>query len=63
MPPKIRRGMWTNEALEEAMDVIVRGTHSIRRANKSWNILMNSLANHLNGKTKSKKMGPRGVLT
>jgi hypothetical protein len=61
--PKIRRGMWTNEVLEEAMDVIEKGTHSIRKANKSWNIPMSSLVDHLNGKTKSRKMRPRGVLT
>ncbi len=55
--------MWTNEVLEEAMDVIEKGTHSIRKANKSWNIPMSSLVDHLNGKTKSRKMRPRGVLT
>ncbi len=54
--------MWTNEVLKVAMDAIKRGTHSLRKANKSWNIPMNSLVNHLHGKTKSRKMGPRGVL-
>jgi hypothetical protein len=63
MPSKCKRGMWANEELEVVMDVIERGTHSLRRANKLWNISMNSLANHLNGKTKSMIMGPRGVLT
>jgi hypothetical protein len=29
----------------------------------SWNIPMNSLVDHLNGKTKSSKMGLGGVLT
>jgi hypothetical protein len=62
VPPKIKRGMWTSEMLEEAMDVIERRTHSIRKANKSWNIPMNSLVDHLNGKTRSKKMGLGGVL-
>jgi hypothetical protein len=37
------------------MDVVERGSHSLRRANKSWNIPMNSLLNHLNGKTRLKK--------
>ncbi len=55
--------MWTNEALEEAMDAIERGIYSIRRASKSWNIPMNSLVDRLNEKTKSKKMGLEGVLT
>jgi hypothetical protein len=45
------------------MDAIKRGTHSLRRASKSWNIPMSSLADHLNGKTKSRKMAPKGVLT
>jgi hypothetical protein len=35
------------------MDVIERGAHSIRRVNKSWNIPMSSLVDHLNEKTKS----------
>jgi hypothetical protein len=63
MLSKTSRSMWANETLEVVMDVIERGTHSLRKANKLWNISMNSLANHLNGKTKSMKMGPRGVLT
>jgi len=48
MPSKIKRGMWPNETLKKTMDVIERGTHSLRKANKSWNIPMNSLAHHLN---------------
>jgi len=63
MPPKTRRGMWTNEALEEAMDVIERRTYSIKRASKSWNIPMNSFFDHVNEKSKSKKMELGGVLT
>jgi hypothetical protein len=63
MPSKTKKGMWPNETLEKTMDVIERGTHSLRRANKSWNILMSSLVHHLNGKTGSKKMGPKGVFT
>jgi hypothetical protein len=49
--------------LEAIMDVVERETHSLRRANKSWNIPMSSTTDHLNGKTRSRKMGPRGVLT
>jgi hypothetical protein len=47
------------------MDVIERRTHSLKKANKSWNITspMSSFFYHLNGKTKSNKMAPRGVLT
>jgi hypothetical protein len=62
MPLTIRRSMWTNEALKTTMDVVEKGTHSLRRTNKSWNIPMNSLSNHLNGKTRFRKMGLGGVL-
>ncbi len=62
MPPKTRKGMWTTKALEKTMDVIERGTHSMR-ASKSWNIPMSSLVDHLDGKTRSRKMGLGGVLT
>jgi hypothetical protein len=54
--------MWTNEMLEAIMDVVERGTRSLRKANKSWNIPMSSLTNHLNGKTIFGNMGPGGVL-
>jgi hypothetical protein len=63
MPPKTKIGMWIDEVLEVTMDVVERGTHSLRKASKSWNIPMNSIVDQLNGKTKSKKMGPKGVLT
>jgi hypothetical protein len=63
MPPIFFKGMWINQALKEAMNVIQRKKNSMRRASKSWNILINSLVDHLNRKTKSKKMAPRGVLT
>ncbi len=55
--------MWTNETLKATMDVVERGTHSLRRVNRLWNIPMNSLIDHLNGKTKSRKMGLKGMLT
>jgi hypothetical protein len=47
--------MWTNEALKAVLDVIKNGTHSMKRANKSWNIPMSSFTHHLNGKTKAKR--------
>jgi len=54
--------MWTDYALGTTMDVVEKWIHSLRRANRAWNIPLSSLSNHLNGKTKSIKMGPRGVL-
>ncbi len=62
MPSTTRKSMWIDETLKVTMDVIEKRTHSLRRANKSWNIPINSFFYHLNGKTKSKKMAPRGVL-
>jgi hypothetical protein len=62
MTPKTKIGTWTDEALKVTMDVIERGTHSLKKVSKSWNIPMSSITNHLNGKTKFKNMGPRGVL-
>ncbi len=62
MLPKTRKGMWIDEMLEVVMDVVERRTHSVKRANKSWNIPMSSIVDHLNGKSRFKKMGLRGVL-
>jgi hypothetical protein len=50
MPSTIRKSMWPNKALETTVDVVEKGTHSLRKANKSWNIPMSSPFNHLNGK-------------
>lgn len=52
VPSKTKRNRW-----------IERIIHSLRKANKSWNTPISSLADHLNGKTKSYKMEPRGVFT
>jgi hypothetical protein len=49
--------------LEAAMDIMERGQLSLKKVNKFWHILVTSLLDHLNGKTKSRKQGPQGVLT
>jgi len=54
--------MWTNEALEITMDV-KRRICSLRKARMSWNIILSSLIDHLNKKTRFRKMGPRDVFT
>jgi hypothetical protein len=54
--------MWIHEALELTMDVVENGTYSLQRVNRAWNILMSSISDHLNGKTRQWKMGLRGVL-
>jgi hypothetical protein len=45
------------------MEVIERGTHSLRKVSRSWNISFNSLPDHLNGNTRNMKMGLACVLT
>jgi hypothetical protein len=57
------RGKWSNESLEIAMDAIECGITSFLGANKFWGILVTSFSDHLNGKTRSRKIEPLGVLT
>jgi hypothetical protein len=63
LPITISKSKWTNQQLEDAMDIIESGHTSLRKANKYENILFASLLDHLNGKTRSRKVGPQGVLT
>jgi hypothetical protein len=44
--------------LEEAMDVIEKGTVSVRKASRHHNIPLTLLSNHLYGKTRSIKARP-----
>jgi hypothetical protein len=55
--------MWTYDAVKTTMDVVEKGMHSLRKAIRTWNILTSSLFNYLNGKTRFREMGPRGVLS
>jgi hypothetical protein len=57
------RGKCSSESLEVAMDVVERGIISLQGANKFWGLFVTSLSNHQYGKTRSKKIGPPGVLT
>jgi hypothetical protein len=57
------RGKWLNESLEIAMDGVEGGITYLLRANKFWGIPVISIFNHLNGKTKSRKIGPHAILT
>jgi uncharacterized membrane protein len=57
-----KKSMWIEQALELAMDVIEKMTHSLKRASKIWNIILNSIFDH-EWKTRSKNMELRGVLT
>ncbi len=63
LPITISKSKWTNQQLEDAMDIIESGHTSLRKANKYENIIFASLLDHLNGRTRSRKVGPQGVLT
>jgi hypothetical protein len=45
------------------MDVVDNGTCSLRSASISWNVCLSSLSDQLNDKTKSRKIGTKGVFT
>jgi hypothetical protein len=49
--------------VEDAMDVVERGDTYLRKATMYWNIPLTSLSNHLNGRTRCRKVGLQGVLT
>ncbi len=53
--------MWTNEALEIAMDVVERRAYCLKKASKYGTFAWDHFFDHLNNKTRSKKMGPKGV--
>jgi hypothetical protein len=49
--------------LEEAIDAMERGSTSLKKTSKFWHIPLTFLLDYLNHKTRSKKLGPQGVLT
>jgi hypothetical protein len=44
------------------MDVMEKGNAYLKMVEKYWNILATSLSDHLNGRTRCKKVGPQGML-
>ncbi len=59
----IGKGKWTNQQLEDAMDIVESGHTSLKKVNKYQNIPFTSLLDHINARTRSRKVGPQGVLT
>jgi hypothetical protein len=57
------RGKWLNESLETTMDKVEHDIVSLWGVNKFWGIPIISFSDHLNGKTRSRKIGPPSVLT
>jgi len=54
----IKLGIWIDKTIEVVMDVVEKRTYALNKASNSWNIPMNFHCHHMNGKTKSIKMGP-----
>jgi hypothetical protein len=63
VPTTNPRGEWSSESLKATVDVVEKGITSLQGFSKFWGILVTSLFDHLYEKTKSKKIGPPGVLT
>jgi hypothetical protein len=55
------RGKWTSETLKEAMDVVEKKL-ALYKGQQVMEHAYELLCGHLNGQTKSKKMGLRGAL-
>ncbi len=62
-PQTTKRSKWIDHALKEVMEVVERGMHSLIKASQFWNIPFISLFDHLNGKTRFRKIVYVGVLT
>jgi hypothetical protein len=52
----------TDQALEDAIEVVESRTSSLKGATRSWYISLTNFSNQLNKKTRSRKVGPHGVL-
>ena len=59
---KRRRGQWTDEALEMAIDGLDQGFNTAEVSRK-YKIPRSSLRDHYEGKTKGRKKGPKTILT
>ena len=59
----LRRGQWTEEVMQNAIDAIKSGKLSIRKASKTFSIPASSISDWLYGKTKKKRHGFDPYLT
>jgi hypothetical protein len=58
-----KKSKWIFQTLKKLLRFVKKMTHSLRKVNQSWNIPLLSILDYLNGKTRSRKMGPNVVLT
>ncbi len=61
-PATSEKGKWTDQALEDAMEVVESRTSSLKGATRPWYISVTNFSNQLNKKTRSRKVGPHGML-
>jgi hypothetical protein len=52
-----KEGSCIDKTLEIAMDVVEKRTYALNKVSNSWNIPMKFHLDHMNGKTRSIKMG------
>ena len=57
-----RKGQWSSEALKLAIDALDSG-YNMSQVSRHFQIPRSSLRDHYEGRTKSRKSGPQGVLT
>jgi hypothetical protein len=62
-PNVFKWNTWTNQQLKDTINVVERGHTYFKKSSKYYNIMLTSFSYHLNGRTRSKKMNPQGVLT
>jgi hypothetical protein len=58
-----KQAKWRDQHLEDTMDTMEKGHFFLRKASRYKNIPLISLSYHLHGRTRSRKVGPQGVLT
>ena len=63
-PPPGRRktGLWTDAALEKAMNAVIDDGMAIRAASRTFGVLCSSLRDHLYGKTTCRQRGIKPTL-
>jgi hypothetical protein len=57
-----KRGAWTTKALEAVLEALDDG-HKMAEVSRHYKIPRTSLRDHVNGKTKCRKYGAKGVFT
>jgi hypothetical protein len=62
IPIVSERGKWIDETLKKTMDAIGNDNITLRKVSRLWSIPLSSLSNHLNDRTRTKKVRIEKVL-